>query len=225
MSIQQTLKQHSHQRSGLGDALIFHGLFFALAIPLALGVNTAQIGWTVLALAIGYNIALPLVGKWRGHSEWVALWRFLLPLSFALPCADWMLVNQGTLYFPDHGISRLGGAVPLYFCGLWIMLLWQVCWLAQFSKKPYLTVALLGLLGFLIWEWAARPMQLWEAHNVRQVAGFALYPLIPETLLSIGSLWMWRQLKNAAALTQLFGAVSLAVFYAGALSLALLWIG
>lgn len=136
-----------------------------------------------------------------------------------------MLVNQGTLIFPDHDVPRLGGAVPLYFCGLWIMLLWQLCWLASFSRRPFLLVAFLSLAAFLVWEWAARPMQLWEAHNVRQIAGFALYPLIPEAMLSLGSLWMWRQLKNAPYWQQLIGALSLAVFYAGALALALLWIG
>ncbi len=211
--------------TGLRDALIFHGAFFALAIPLALNASSDALGWTVLLLALAYNIALPLVGHWRQHEDWAALWRFLLPLSCALPCADWMLVNQGTLHFPDHGITRLGGAVPLYFCGLWIMLLWQLCWFAPVFKRPYWAVALLGLAAFLVWEWAARPMQLWEAIGVRQVAGFAPYPLIPEMLLSLGSLWMWKQLKTQPWLPQLAGALSLAVFYAGALSLALLWIG
>jgi len=203
-------------------ALKFHGVFFVIAIPLALSVPANLVGWTVLLLALAYNLALPLVGARLQLAEWPALWRFLLPLSCCLPFADWMLVNQGTLHFPDHGIARLGGAVPIYFCGLWIMLLWQICWFAPMTPKPYLSAATLGLAGFLIWEWAARPMQLWEAVGVTQIAGFALYPLLPEMLLSVATLWLWQQTKTASWFTQLAAAIALAIFYAGALSLALL---
>lgn len=211
---------------GVRDALLFHGAFFAMAIPVALSTSGKALGVALVIFALAYNIALPLLGVLRGHDEWVRLWKFLLPLSIALPCADWMLVERmGTLSFPDHGIARLGGAVPLYFMGLWIMLLWQVCWLAMATKKPYPVVAALSLGGFLIWEWAARPMNLWHAQDVLQVQGFAIYPLIPEMLLAIGALWLWKVLGNQSTLQQIIGALALAVFYAGALSLSLLWIG
>ena len=120
---------------GVQDALRFHLAFFALAIPLALLSQGATLGWAILLLAAAYNLALPLMCYWRGHRQGLNLWLFLLPLSIALPCADWMLVKQmGTLTFPDHGIYRLGGAVPVYFMGLWIMLLWPLCWLAQATR-------------------------------------------------------------------------------------------
>ena len=212
--------------AGVRDALVFHALFFAIAIPVALNVEGNALGLALVVLAVAYNIALPWVGHWRGHDGWVQLWKFLLPLSIALPCADWMLVERmGTLTFPDHGIVRLGGAVPLYFMGLWIMLLWQVCWLALATKKPYPVVAALSLGGFLVWEWAARPMNLWHAQDVLQIQGFAIYPLIPEMLLAIGALWLWNVLGNKSTFQQITGALALAVFYAGALSLSLLWIG
>lgn len=211
---------------GVRDAVFFHGAFFAIAIPVALNTQGLQLGIALCLLALGYNIALPLVGQWRGHSEWVRLWKFLVPVSIALPCADWMLVERmGTLYFPDHGIPRLGGAVPLYFMGLWIMLLWQVCWFAMATPRPYPVVALLSLAGFVVWEWAARPMNLWHAQDVLQVQGFALYPLIPEMLLAVGALWLWQTLRHKSIWQQIYGGLSLAVFYAGALSLSLLWIG
>jgi hypothetical protein len=217
---------HKPNAAGVKDALLFHAAFFAVAIPLALNVEGHKLGLALMVFALAYNIALPLAGKLRGHAEWVDLWKFLLPVSVALPCADWMLVERmGTLYFPDHGIPRLGGAVPLYFMGLWIMLLWQVCWLAMASPRPYPVVAALSLVGFLTWEWAARPMDLWHAQNVLQVEGFAVYPLIPEMLLALGALWLWQTLRLKPAVQKLAGAIALAVFYAGALSLSLLWIG
>ena len=212
--------------TGLRDALIFHGLFFLVSIPLVYPLEGATLGWTLLAMALLYNIALPWAGRWRGHPGWLRLWAFLLPLSLTLPCADWMLVREmQTLVFPDHGVPRLGGAVPLYFMGLWIMLLWPVIWLARFTARPMAAVAALSLAGFLFWEWAARPMQLWHAIGVQQVAGFALYPLIPEVLLSMAALWLWQRVDHDPRHVQIIAALALTVFYTGALSLALLWIG
>lgn len=213
-------------KTGVRDALIFHAVFFAVAIPVALSQQADHLGLALLGLALLYNIALPLVGLQRNHKGWFPLWLFLLPLSLTLPCADWMLVQRmGTLSFPDHSVPRIGDAVPFYFMGLWIMLLWQVCWLAQATRKPYPVAAVLALIGFLVWEWAARPMSLWHAQGVHMVAGFALYPIIPEVLLALSALWMWRTLEHKPWLQRLAGALAVTVFYAGALSLSLLWTG
>ena len=114
--------------TGVRDALIFHALFFAIAIPVALSTEGNTLGVALVVFAIAYNMALPLIGKWR-------------------------------------------------------------------------------------------------AHDVLQVQGFAIYPLIPEMLLAIGALWLWNTLKNKPYKQQFLGALALAVFYAGALSLSLLWIG
>lgn len=208
------------------DALVFHTAFFVVALPAALLLKDQALGTTLVVLALGYNIALPLAGLARGHARWPRLWLFLLPLSLTLPCADWMLVERmGTLMFPDHGVPRLGGAVPIYFMGLWIMLLWMVLWFAQLTRWPYLATIILSFAGFVFWEWAARPMALWHAVGVNQFAGFALYPLIPEVLLCLGAVYFWRLLQNKPRHHQVLAALSLTVFYTGALALALLWIG
>jgi len=209
-------------------AIIYHLVFFAIAIPLALkpSLVSLSLGDLLLYLVAGYVVALPLIGLLRKNREWVALWWFLLPLSMALPCADWMLVQKmGTLHFPDHGAPRLGGAVPIYFLGMWLMLLWPLCWISSHTRFPLLSAAIMALIAFTVWEWAARPMGLWHAQDVRQLHGFALYPLIPEMLLGAGAMWMWQIQRNRPWLSQLAGALSVAVFYAGALSLSLLWIG
>jgi len=212
--------------AGFRDAFVFHGLFFLLAVPVAYVLEGAPLGWALLVMVVVYNVALPLAGYWRGYRQWVRLWAFLLPLSLTLPCADWMLVREmQTLVFPDYGVPRLGGAVPVYFMGLWIMLLWPVIWLALHTSWPMAAVAVLSLAGFALWEWAARPMQLWHAVGVQQVAGFALYPLIPEVLLSMAALWLWQRVGHDARVVQIITALGLTVFYTGALALALLWIG
>ncbi len=56
-------------------------------------------------------------------------------------------------------------------------------------------------------------------------AGLCALPLIPEMLLAMGALWLWNILGNKSTFQQITGALALAVFYAGALSLSLLWIG
>lgn len=224
------------------DALVFHGVFFAISLPIAAVLRGFELGLALSVFALTYNLALPICGKWRNqrgsrlmmsfgpnsvqNSDWIALWKFLLPLSLTLPCADWMLVNQlDTLFFPDHGIPRIGGAVPVYFSGMWIMLLWPTTWLALQTRKPYITMSVLSMTGFLVWEWVAPVMALWEPKNALIWQGIALYVLIPELLLGLGTLFMWQMLKTQTRIAQIAGGLGLTVFYAGALSLSLLWTG
>jgi hypothetical protein len=228
--------------SEIQHALLFHGLFFAITLPIASALRGFELGVALSLFALAYNFALPAYGKWRfstaknlglssdrlsgQNSDWVGLWQFLLPLSLSLPCADWMLVKQlGTLYFPDHGIPRIGGAVPVYFSGMWIMLLWPTTWLALQTRMPYVTMAVLSMTGFLVWEWVAPTMALWEPKNAIIWQGIAVYVLIPELLLGLATLFMWQILRNQTRLAQIAGGLGLTVFYAGALALSLLWTG
>lgn len=213
--------------ASLRDALVFHLAFFVVAVPVALLVPGKSLGRAILILAALYNILLPAIANWRGHRQWYLLWVFLLPLSFTLPMADWMLVKRmGTLVFPDHGVPKFANVVPVYFAGLWIMLLWPVSLFASAAprKWSYLAAATLGLTLFLVWEWAARPMRLWEARNVTMIEGFALYPLVPEALLCVATLWMWRATTMSPRWQKIVGALSITFFYAGALGLFLLWV-
>lgn len=213
--------------ASLRDAAWFHLVFFVVAVPVVTAVPDKAVGKAILILAALYNILLPALANWRNHRQWYLLWVFLLPLSLTLPMADWMLVKRmGTLVFPDHGVPKFANVVPVYFAGLWIMLLWPVCLFASAAKRQwsYLVAAVLGLCLFLVWEWAARPLALWEPRNVTTVQGVALYPLIPEALLCVGALWMWRSTTMSPRWQKVLGAVSVMFFYAGALSLFLLWI-
>lgn len=200
------------------DALWFHALFFALAVPLAWMLRGSALGWLLLTAALTYNLALPTIGRWRQHGQWLRLWQFLLPLSFTLPLADWVLVDSvGVLVFPDHGSPRIGGAVPIYFMGLWIMLLWPLITLACATARPYACIAVTGLLAFVLWEWAARPLNLWHAHDVRSVHGFALYVLPAELLLCLAALFAYRYSQAKSRAVQIVAALAVTPFYSGAL--------
>ena len=217
----------SPNQASLRDAALFHLAFFALALPLTISLEGHNLGRALIWLAALYNLALPLAARWRRHPQWYVLWTFLLPLSLTLPAADWMLVKRmGTLVFPNDGVPKLANVVPVYFAGMWIMLLWPITLYAAAVKRgwSYLFAGVAALLLFLLWEWAARPLNLWYAQDVNMVAGFALYPLIPEALLAIAALWMWRVTAEAPRWQKIAGALAVTVFYAGALSLFLLWI-
>lgn len=210
-------------KSSIREALWFHGLFFAIGLPLVLFLQGPALGRALLGLAIGYNVALPLLSLVRGHGEWLKLWLFLLPLSCGQVIPDWALADiAGVLVFPDHGVWRVGGAVPVYFMGLWIMLLFPIVLLSDRLRSRYLAAALLSLLLFGFWEWAARPLGLWYARDVRMVAGTALYPLVPEMLLGLATLSAYRNSRGRAIIQQWFSAFGVNLFYTGAVFIGLL---
>ncbi len=212
--------------TGVREALLFHGLFFAVATPVLLLTTGNAYGQAQLWLAIAYNLTLPAWALMRGHTEWLWLWLFLLPLSAAQVVPDWVLVDvTGTLTFPDHGLPRIGGAVPIVFMGLWIMLLFPILLIAQSSRRPYLSALVLGLLLFSLCEWLSRPLQLWQGQNVWLVDGLAVYTLIPEVLLCLATLVAYRHLRSAPLASRVAGALAVSVFYAGALVISLLLIG
>ena len=215
----------NHQ--SLRDALLFHAVFFAIALPVAALMKGHPLGRALVLLAAVYNLALPVVARLRQHPQWYSLWVFLLPLTLTLPAADWLLVKRmGTLVFTDHGVPKLANVVPVYFAGMWIMLLWPVCLFASAVQRSwsYWIAGALSLWLFDGWEWAAPALELWHPRNVLMVEGVALYPLIPEALLPVAALWMWRVTEVSPRWQKIAGAMTVTVFYTGALALALLWI-
>ena len=104
----------------LQDALALNVAFSVLA-ALALTVPAGPVGLRLLACVAVYNVALPLVGWWRGHRWWAEAWLFLLPLSVLQILPDWFLsVVLGTFVLPDTGgCPRVGGVVPAFMGGMW----------------------------------------------------------------------------------------------------------
>lgn len=205
------------------DALWLHLLFLAVALPLILMSEGVARGQNLLWLVIGYHVALPLVSLVRGHSEWLFLWLFLLPLAAGQVLPDWALVRvAGVLAFPDLGQPRIGGDVPIYFLGLWMLLLFPLVLQGLTRRWAYLTTALWALPLFALAEWAARPLQLWGNHGVVAIDGMALYPLLPEVLLALAALWAYRQFRQSSIAARIVAALAVNLFYAGACFLSLL---
>lgn len=210
-------------KASIREALWFHALFFAISTPVLLFARGATLGQGLLFLTLGYNIALPLYALMRGHAEWLKLWFFLLPLSCGQVLPDLALVKiAGTLTFPDHGQWRIGGGVPVYFMGLWMMLLFPVTLISDSTRSRYLTAAVLSLVLFGFWEWAAQPLGLWQAQNVHTIAGVASYVLIPEVISGLMTLQAYRNTRSSGIIQQVFSALTINLLYTGALFISLL---
>ena len=208
------------------DALKFHAVFFLIgALVLWLEHGTA-LGTGLLVLAICYNVLIPLLGFWRGHAEWLSLWVFLAPLSMAQVLPDCALARlAGVLVFPDLGQYRIGGEVPVYFMGMWIMLLFPILLIANAARSRYLLALLLSFALFAFWEWAARPLGLWHGEHVRMSYGVAHYAVVAEVLLGLTALWMYRLTRQSNPLAKIVAGTSVSIFYTGALFVALVLIG
>lgn len=204
------------------DALWFHALFLAVAVPwliLSGGARAVPLLW----LTLGYNLGLLLWGFVRGHSEWLFLWLFLLPLCLGQLLPEWALVRVvGVLQFPDPSRPRLGGDVPLYLPGLWMLALFPLLLIGLSRRHPVFSLTPLALLLFVALEWAARPLGLWTHQGVLGVHGIALYPLLPQLLLTLVALAAYRSHARANPLARVGIALAINVFYAGALLLSLL---
>lgn len=210
-------------KSSIREALWFHGLFLIIALAALSFAHGAHYGQALLALTLAYNILLPLYAVARGQAEWLSLWFFLLPLSCGQVIPDWALVDIAhVLSFPDHGQYRIGGAVPIYFMGLWMMLLFPILLICDTTRNRYFNTAVLSLLLFAFWEWAARPLALWHASNVYMIAGTAVYPIIPEMILCVAALQAYRSSQHRSLIQRVFSAFSVNLLYTGAVFIGLL---
>lgn len=209
------------------EVLAFHLAFGLLTLPVVLYAEGTLYGTGVLVLAVLYNLALPGYALFRRHHDWLARWAFLLPVSIGQVLPDWALVDiAGTLQFPDHGVARIGDAIPLYFMGLWIMLLFPVTLLADASGRlRYPVVILLGGSLFAVAEWAAPMLRLWQPVDTPTRFGIAPYTVAAEILLCIACLWAYRNARYHGVLARLWSAVMIVGFYTGALMISLLMFG
>lgn len=206
------------------DALLFHLAFGLVCTGVVWLTPAARFGLAVLGLTFAYHLLLVGFALLRGHADWLSRWAFLLPVSLLQVFPDWVLVAiTETLHFPDHGIARIGGAVPVYFMGLWMMILFPVTLLADATGGVrYLVAAVLGAVAFTLAEWMAAPLGLWVPRNIDTVGGMAIYPVPAEILLCLVCLWLYRTTQGQPWLSRWLAAATIPVTYTGALMLSLL---
>ncbi len=217
------------------DAVLFHLAFAVVAgavllmpaviLPSRGAVLDVALGWRLLALVVGYNVALPLVGRLRGHQEWVAMWAFLAPLSLFQVAPDAFLASVlGSLDFPDTGGPRLAG-VPLAMAGMWTVPLWIALFVAgrqsggDLARGAWWAALVAGVLlvGAEATLWA---VPVWRAVDVTVVGPVAVYVVLPEVLLGTVA-WLAYRLTRSASVPAKVGAAALvSLVYLGALAAA-----
>jgi hypothetical protein len=141
---------------------------------------------------IGFHLVLAVVATRAGTDPWLRrAWAVLAPLSVVMVLPDWFLSEVlGVLRFPDTGGPFLG-TVPVAMSGMWTIALLPVVGIALavgLRRGPAAgrwTAAGAGLLLFGAAERLAPALPLWEPVGVREVAGVAVYVLLPEVVLSV----------------------------------------
>ncbi len=208
-------------RSGR-DALAFHAAF-AVVAGLALLLPAPALGWRLLALVVGYNVALPVAGRVRRHREWIALWAFLVPLSAFQVVPDAVLADVfGSLDFPHTGGPRLG-PTPLAMAGMWTIPLWVAVFAAERLSRGSTArgaawaavVTGLVMVGAEATLWA---VPIWQAVGVRAVGPVALYVVLPEVLLGAVAYLAYQQTRRRSVGVRIAAAALVSLVYLGALA-------
>lgn len=178
----------------------FHGVFALVAVAVLL-VPVPSLGMRVLLLVVGYNIALPLLARRTGDQRLWRTWCVLAPMSVLMVLPDWFLsAVLGSITFPDTGSPYIG-TMPWFMAGMWVIALLPVMMAAMDVENArgttagFLTAAIAGLALFTVAEWFAPAIPLWEPVGVAQIAGVAVYVLLPELGLCIAT---YELVRNAA---------------------------
>ena len=204
------------------DAVLVH-LGFGLVAVAGLALPAPALGWRLLGLVVLYNVALPVVGRVRGHRGWVGLWAFLLPLSFFQVVPDAFLADAlGSIDFPDTGGPRIG-PLPLAMAGMWTIPLWASLfaadWLGRGDLRRGTVWAAVLAGGVLVASeatlWA---VPIWRAVDVAMVGPVALYVILPEVLLGAVAYRAWQRVRDRSRGLQVVAAALVSTLYLGALA-------
>ncbi len=207
---------------------VFHAVFAVVALAVLL-VPVGQTGLKVLLLVVGYNVALPWVAHRTGDGRLWRMWTVLAPMSVLMVLPDWFLsAVLGSITFPDTG-SPFIETMPLFMAGMWTIALLPVSMLARQVEDSrgatagFVTAGAAGLALFTAAEFLAPALPLWEPLGVTQVAGVALYVLLPELALCLATYALVRvSLPRAATIG---GIIAIPFMYLGMLASAYQFIG
>ena len=212
----------SSSSSEVRDAIAFH-VAFALVAGATLALPAPDLGWRLLGLVFLYSVALPTVGRMRGHVEWVPLWGFLALVSVFQVVPDAFLASVlGTLTFPDTGGPRLG-ATPLAMAGMWTIPLWVSLFTARqldggdLRRGLWIAALVCGLVlvGAEATLWA---VPIWEATGgVTMIGRVAVYVIVPEILLGATTYLAYMTTREQSWTVKLAVAGLVSLVYLGAL--------
>jgi hypothetical protein len=202
---------------GLTPLVLVHAALL-IAGGLVLTLDAPAKGWGVLAIVVGYVIALQVAARRSGQVELRALAAFVVPVSIFQVLPDWVLADLiGTLHFPDTGGLRVDDVIPVAMAGMWVAPLFLAVALA--GGRPG-RAAVLSAVIFLGAELAAPGLGLWEPiGDTTRWAGVAIYVIPAEAALGWATAVAFRATRHADVLTRVGAALAVSTFYLGALVL------
>lgn len=172
--------------------LIVHASFAVVAVAVLL-IPIASLGMRVFGLVLIYNLMVVVVARRTADEVLWRMWTVLAPMSVLMLLPDWFLgAVLGSITFPDTGAPFIG-TMPVFMAFMWTIALLPVCLLGwqveqrRGATAGFVTAAAAGIALFTVAELLAPALPLWEPVGVREVAGIAVYVLLPELALCIAT--------------------------------------
>jgi hypothetical protein len=203
------------------DAILAHLVFIISCIVVILVPFGIEIGIKLLILVIIYNILILTVGIWQKYKNWLSIWLFTLFISLFQIWPDWVLSAElDILVFPEDGLFKIG-TVSGYMAGLWVIPLFVIIFFSQqlqerySNRVSYISVILLSLLIFGLAEQLMWMLQSWYAQNVVMIGHIALYIIVPEIILGLGTYYSYELIKEKSHWYKVPLAVIVMILYLG----------
>lgn len=191
---------------------------YAVVGVVALSLDSPAKGWSVLIVSIAGAVGVYLLALKTGRSEWLTALGMIVPISLFQVFPDWFLaVELGSIVFPDNGGLRFDDAIPLAMATMWVLPLLVVTLLARDSLWRG---ALIAAVLFGATEVFAPLAGLWEpAGGAREVAGVAIYVILPEALLGAATVYAVRTAGTTSLPVRIGAGAAVSIFYTGALAI------
>ena len=210
-------------RTTLRDTLLFYAAFSVAAVlVLFVPLPGLELGPRVGLAVLLFHIALPLVGRWRRHDDWIEMWVLSLAASVFQVLPDWFLSAQlKVLVFPDGFLPI--GTVSGYMAGMWAIPFFLILSVAREldgRAGPLAAYVAAGVTGGVIFvgsEATLWSLNVWYAKDVKMIYHVALYVVPPEILLSLAVYFADRVTSARSMGYRLLAAPWIALVYTGAL--------
>lgn len=211
------------------ELVVLHVAFAVLATVVLL--PGGPVGWRSAVLLVVYDVAVVTLARRRGDRELLRLWWFAAVLSLWQVLPDAFLVEGlDVLVFPDDGFPDLGPVTGV-MAALWTVPIVVVVAGATAVERRggvragNLAAAVIAAIVFAGGEAALTSAGLWEARNVREVAGVALYVLPAEMVLGVAAHRVFHAIRFRHAVAAVPAALLVTVVYTGAAAIGWLLLG
>jgi hypothetical protein len=184
------------------DALIIHGLFALLCFIILILPVEIGAGVKLFVLVAVYNIVMAGYGLLKKDKEWFDIWLFCFILSIFQVFPDWIIADiLKAIVFPEDGLFKIG-SVSGYMAGLWSIPMFLILFIcekinARISRPAaYLTAGIIAFLIFFMSEQTVWLIPSWYAVKVKMIGFSAVYILIPEIILGLGTYRCYEEIRG-----------------------------